>query len=186
MKLWIVFADDTIVLFFNARGKLSLETIRLQSVALGELEVPEDRIIAFERGIPGFESCLRYALLDGEEDSPFYYMHSVDDPAVSFVVADPFYFFRDFECVLPDHVIAELELKEPSDVTMLSLVIVSSNPVHSMINLLAPLVINRQTRRGLQYVMHDSAYGVRVPLFPAEPELTREGEKDAGTFPQAE
>lgn len=152
-----------------------MATIRLHSVALGELEVSDDRIIEFESGIPGFESCLRYALLDSEEDTPFFYMHSVDDPAVSFVVADPFYFFNGYECVLPDHVIEKLKLKNPSNVTILSMVIVSSNPVHSMINLLAPLVINRETRRGLQYVMHDSNYGVRVPLFPTESDLTQGG-----------
>jgi flagellar assembly factor FliW len=145
-----------------------VRSIRLAIAAMGELDVTENQIIHFDKGIPGFEANRQLAMIEREEDAPFAHLVSLDDPGISFVVTDPFYFDKEYECVLTEEVQLELAIHRPQDVMILVMVIVSSNPLHSTVNLMAPLVINRETRKGLQFIMHNSPYNIRTPLFASE------------------
>ena len=65
----------------------------IESYRFGPLEIPEEKIIAMERPILGFEGLRKFCLIEMEELSPFLWMQSTEEPNVAFLVANPSTFF---------------------------------------------------------------------------------------------
>lgn len=135
------------------------------SVRLGPQRVAEEDIVDFPQGIPGFEGLNRYVLLAPYgEDSPVRVLQAVDDPAVSFIVTDPRAIRPDYTPVLQEADRQALGCPGPDlppDVEVWAILTVHERPELMTVNLLAPVLINRSTRRGRQVVQVDTAYSVR-------------------------
>ncbi|SMF67210.1 flagellar assembly factor FliW [Paenibacillus uliginis N3/975] len=121
----------------------------------GELDTPESQIYNFPKGIPGFEEEHQFALID-EEDSPFVYMQSLKQKHLTFVMADPFLFYPDYEFDLPDTDAEELCIDDA--ISVKCIITVREKIEESSINLLAPLVFNPQQRLGKQVVLQGVPY----------------------------
>jgi len=76
-------------------------SMTVQSTRFGTLEIEAEAVLTFPRGLIGLGGS-RYALLNTDADSPFSWLHSVDDPDLALPVTRPWQFFPDYEVVLPD------------------------------------------------------------------------------------
>ena len=63
----------------------------IETSTWGSLEITEEQIYEFPKGIPGFEKETRFALLTLEQ-GPFAYLQSLKVKELAFVIADPFVF----------------------------------------------------------------------------------------------
>ena len=70
--------------------------MKIDTKAFGLIEVDDKQKINFPQGLYGFEECNSYALLVAEHP-PFYWLQSVDDKEVAFVLINPFLFRPDYE-----------------------------------------------------------------------------------------
>ena len=132
---------------------------------LGPLEFSDSDVIHFEEGIPSFESETAFILVpSGSPELPFHYLQSIKNTDVAFIVTDPFIFVSDYDFDLPDEVIEVLQIKNLSDVTILSIATIVSEIERSTLNLVAPVVINHEQRLGKQVVLQGN-YPVRHFLF---------------------
>lgn len=135
-------------------------TVKIESPRFGALEIEPSKIVDFPRGLPGFESCRRYSLFHPEGEDPKYFiLQSLDDAELAFYVADPARFGFNFEIALSDEEVAELGLGDPSAVVVL-VMLTKSDESGLSANLKAPLIINLETRRGLQHVFAELRYDV--------------------------
>ena len=128
--------------------------MKISSPVVGEIEVSPERGITFPAGLPGFEACRLFALLhaDGNDAPQLFMLQSLDDADVGFTVTTPDILGLNYEFVLSDAEVDDLQLTEPADVSVLLIVRRDGdNPVHA--NVMAPLVINTATRRGLQKII---------------------------------
>jgi flagellar assembly factor FliW len=75
---------------------------------------------------------------------------------------------------LPDSALEALEITEPEDVMVYALVTLRDPVQESTANLMAPIVINRKTMRGIQTFLSDEKLSLRERLFAP---LTIEGAK---------
>ncbi len=128
--------------------------MKISSPVVGEIEVSPERVLTFPAGLPGFEACRQFALLHAEgNDAPQLFMlQSLDDADVGFNVTTPDILGLNYEFVLSDAEVDDLQLTDPADVSVLLIVRRDGdNPVHA--NVMAPLVINTATRRGLQKII---------------------------------
>lgn len=130
----------------------------------GVVEVPDDRVVHFPEGLPGFPDCRRFALL-GEPGALFLWLQSVDDPEVALPVTDPFSLFGGYEVPLDQDDVEALSVTSPQEVAVLVVVTVRSDPLQATANLAAPILVNTARRLGRQKVLADSTYSVRHPLF---------------------
>lgn len=121
----------------------------------------------FDNGIPGFEHLQQFVLSEVEGEMPVRLMQSVEDENITFLIASPFFFYKDYEWDLPDSVVQELKLGDENDIEVWSVVTLNKDPSKSTINLLAPIVLNKTTNRGKQHIIHDHAYSSRAPLYQA-------------------
>lgn len=125
-------------------------------------DVPE---LVFASGLPGFPGERRFALVRwGAFEGPYSLMVDLDRPDVRFLVMPPYVFFPDYVVDLDDAIAAKVHLERPEDCLLLVIVTLGKTAAEATANLLGPVVINLQTREGVQAVLADSGYSTRVPL----------------------
>ncbi|WP_297576286.1 flagellar assembly protein FliW [uncultured Deefgea sp.] len=118
----------------------------------GQIEVDPETIIQFPLGIPGFEDCKNYKLLHEEKPNPkVLWLQSLDDAAVLFTLVETERLGLNYALTLSDAECQTIELTAPSDA---KLFLILSRPEGGAIsvNTNAPLVINLNTRKGLQKI----------------------------------
>ena len=143
--------------------------MEIESSRFGRMEVNDERIITFERGLLGFPELRRYALVQAGEDNYFFWLQSVDEPGLAFVVTDPTIFFKDYDVVLKEETQQEIALTDPA----YAQVFVICNKVGDWLtgNLQGPLIVNAQNRRGQQVVLKDKKWTTRQPLLRLQAEV---------------
>ncbi|ADQ41176.1 protein of unknown function DUF180 [Caldicellulosiruptor acetigenus I77R1B] len=136
----------------------------VQSRVFGELEVSEENIIFFEEGIPAFENLKKFVIIK-EDESPFHWLQSIEDKDIAFVIINPFEIKPDYEFDLPDEVVSKLEIDSPQDVAVFCIVVIPEDVKQTRVNLKAPIIINVNKRKGMQYLLDDERYPLRYYLF---------------------
>lgn len=139
----------------------------IHSTRFGELEVGEQDIIRFPAGLPGFPEENAFAFLPYQPDSPFVLLQSTQEPDLTFVLVEPFSFFKDYSFELDDQLLEELGLNEQTPPLVFSIVTIPDKVEEMTANLLAPVVINRRERAAAQVVLEKTPYTTRHRLFPA-------------------
>jgi len=142
-------------------GNLIIETL-----SWGRLEVDEEQLYHFSKGLPGFDEETDFALIAMAE-TPFWYLQSLRDKGLSFLLGDPFAFYPSYEFELPDDEAEELAIK--SDVIIRCIITLKEQVEQSTINLLAPIVLNPVERLGKQIVLHRAPYHTKHSLLQEQP-----------------
>ena len=133
----------------------------------GELEIDEKRIIHFKNGIPAFEEEHEFIILPYDEESPYYFMQSLNRSDLAFLLTIPDIFFPDYAVELDDATVAELEIQDSEKVLIYTMITIPNGSVRLMTtNLLAPIVFNTANMTAKQIVMDKSNYTTKHRLFP--------------------
>jgi flagellar assembly factor FliW len=130
------------------------------------LEVDAADIYEFCPGLAGFEAYTRYAIIR-EPDSPVEWLQSLDEPGLAFATLEPFLFYPGFSFELPDRDCDDLALRKPDSATIRCLLTLSTSMEEITANLLAPIVLNRESRLARQVVLADSDLPLRFPVLDA-------------------
>ncbi|MGQ0627552.1 MAG: flagellar assembly protein FliW [Phycisphaerales bacterium] len=142
--------------------------MEVRTTRFGTVEIAEDRVIEFPKGLLGFASCTRFCLLKPSEEACFHWMQSLDDPGLAFVVTDPLLFVPDFTVPIRPEQMSELKLRRTEDAKVMVIV----NKVEQTLtgNLQGPIVINVDSRVAEQFVLAEKRWTTRHPLVKlAEP-----------------
>jgi flagellar assembly factor FliW len=143
--------------------------MEIETTRFGRLTVDDERIITFPRGLLGFPQHVRYALIQTGEENYFFWLQSVDDPNLAFVVTDPTIFFKDYQYALKEETEQDLALTDRASVQTF----VVCNKVGEWLtgNLQGPLVVNAQNRLGQQIVLNEKKWTTRQPLLRLQAEV---------------
>ena len=140
---------------------------KVGTVRFGEIEVEEEKVVHFEKGIPAFEDEHEFLIIPYDEESPYYFMQSLKTPELAFLITTPFIFFPDYVIEIDDETLDELKIKKQEDVMLYSLITIPNGSVRYMTaNLLAPVVINTENMQAKQIVMEKTRYTTKHRLFP--------------------
>ncbi|MDI9459489.1 MAG: flagellar assembly protein FliW [Bacillota bacterium] len=123
----------------------------------GPVQVEENMIISFPRGILGFADYHRYIILE-QEQSVFSFLQSVDEPSLSFVVTMPELVRADYSVELSDEEVELLQIGAPEDGKVYGIVTIPENVAEMTVNLQAPVVINTKERLGAQLIISGDKY----------------------------
>jgi len=110
----------------------------------------------------GFPAHQDFALVRLHDEGLLYALTSTKDPEVRFLVAPPEPFFPDYAPELENEVFAALNTKDPD--RLLILVVISAGSNETTANLLAPIVIDRDSRRAMQVVLNGSDLPIRAVM----------------------
>lgn len=142
-----------------------MSTVTVESSRFGTVDVPADAVIEFPAGLIGLGGR-RFALVAGDDESPFRWLQSLDDGALALPVTDPWSFFADYEVQLSDGDTARIG-GAADDVEVWVTVRAGSDLSDFSANLRAPILIAHGL--GHQVINEAPDAPVRAPLFAAEP-----------------
>ncbi len=128
----------------------------------GQVEVDDQRVITFPKGLLGFPNYKRFVLIEPGQDTYFFWLQSVDTPDLAFVVTDPSLFVPTYKVPIKPEQMAELGINAPEEAQVLVIVNKRDNVLTG--NLQGPLVIQVRSRVGEQLVLSDRRFTTRVPL----------------------
>ena len=142
--------------------------MEIQTSRFGRMTVDDQRVMTFARGLLGFPNHSRFALIQTGEENYFFWLQSIDDPNLAFVVTDPTIFFKDYEVPVREETQADLELTDIDHAQ----VFVICNKVDEWLtgNLLGPIVVNAQNRLATQVVLTEKKWTTRQPLLRLQAE----------------
>jgi flagellar assembly factor FliW len=131
----------------------------VNTTRFGHIEIPDERVISFPKGLLGFPDCTRFCLLEPGEECCFFWLQSLDDKDLAFVVTDPSQFFPEYSVVIREDQMSGLQMKSLEEAQVFVIV----NKVMDSLtgNLQGPLVINSQNLRGEQIVLGDKRWNTR-------------------------
>lgn len=141
--------------------------MKVTTPRFGELDVPEEDLITFPDGLPGFEGK-RYILFHQDATPVIEWLQSVDEPEVALMTIDPVDLGLDYD---PKPKPAELAPIHPDDGEVAVRLILRSAdeaPGKLSLNLFAPLFFNVPRRLGIQIPLVGSGYRVST-LWPPDP-----------------
>jgi flagellar assembly factor FliW len=141
--------------------------MEIHGTRFGVLEFNEDEIIVVEDGLLGFPLSKNFLLFPYGQDSSFFWLQSVDEAEIAFIVVNPFDFFADLEFAIEDSDAELLSLEKGEDVEIFSLVTIpEGRPEEMRTNLAGPVVVNTVNRQGKQVLL--KGYSPRQPLIPGD------------------
>lgn len=134
----------------------------VRTTRFGVINIAEDRVITFPKGLLGFGEYKRYCLLEPTGDACFFWLQSLDDPDLAFVVTDPMLFVPEYSVPIRPEQMTDLRMERLEDAQVLTIV----NKIDQTLtgNLQGPLVINTLNKTGEQMVLAEKRWTTRHVL----------------------
>ena len=144
----------------------------------GEIEINDEMIFDFIEPILGYDNLTKFALIDNQSESPFKWLQSMENGDLAFPITFPAYFGIDYKFVIPEEKSKKLELKDAENLITFNIACIpQGNVENTTVNLIGPIVINSENKKGMQLVLADTKYTVKHKLFD-EKVLEKEKQKE--------
>ena len=140
--------------------------MEVKTKTMGTVTIDEKQIVEFPHGLFGFEDYHRYAVIEAEYQ-PFYWLQSLDESSLAFIMVDPFLIVADYELDIDDKTLLEIGLDSPQDVILFSIVTIPADGGPVTANLQGPVVINRRNNQALQVILSDSRWTTKHNIIKA-------------------
>ena len=135
-----------------------------RTVQFGELEYRSEDVIHLPEGLVGMPGLRNWLILDLGDDVPMKWFQSLDRGDFGFPVTQPWFFHDDYGVRVPDGVRENLRTAADDDLTTLIITTVHAGGEKVTGNLLAPLVVDTETRRGAQLTLDDGRFAMRQEI----------------------
>jgi len=129
----------------------------------GEIEYDPANLLHFPAGMIGFPTLHDFVVMPNKKQGPLFWIQSVEEPQIAFVLTDPTNFFLDYHVVPDETEKASLHLGPEDNSFVLSVVTVPPDQRIS-INLAAPILYAPSTNRAVQVILEDTEYKTRTLL----------------------
>ncbi len=136
--------------------------MEVRTTRFGVIDIAEDRVITFPQGILGFPGLTRYCLLQPGDDACFFWLQSVEDENLAFVVTDPAFFEKDYSVPIRQEQMESLTLDRLEDAQVFIIV----NKIDDQLtgNFQGPLIINTVNKTAEQMVLAEKRWTTRQTL----------------------
>ncbi len=137
---------------------------KFMTVRFGEFEYREEDVIHLPEGLVGMPMMRNWIILDMGDDVPMKWFQSLDRGDFGFPVAQPFLFHDEYDLNVGAGVRKALGTSNMEDLATLIITTVHPGGAKVTGNLLAPLVVDTETRRGTQLTLDDAKFSMRQEI----------------------
>lgn len=134
------------------------------------MDVSDEDVLEFDRGLFGFEDVQRWVLLAHAPQSPLRLLQAADRPDLAFVVMEPFLICPEYTLELAEDDAAAVHWWDDSGVLVLVTVGIPEDPGEMTANLKGPILVNSKRQRGRQVVLPGDRWSSRHRVLEPAPE----------------
>lgn len=143
--------------------------MRVETKWFGTIEIGDEKILTFEKGIIGFEDFKKFTIIfdsDDGDDAAIMWLQSMEEPSLALPVMKPEYVCPEYDPVVEDEIIKGLgDDIQNANLLVLCTLTVPSDLTKMTCNLKAPVIINADTLKGVQIIADNDDYQVRYPIY---------------------
>lgn len=122
---------------------------------------PQDRV-EFPRGLVGISQLRRFILWNDPKAEKLVWLQSTRDPSWAFALIEPRHLVSTYQVRTTPEQLGTIQVADSRDVEVY--VTLNRTVQSAMVNLQAPILINRRCALGMQLVLSDTRYPVRFVL----------------------
>ncbi len=138
--------------------------MKIKTKNFKDIEVLEENIITFKNGIPGFSALKKFILIEDENNKIFTWLQSIEDGDISIALLDMKNIMTEYDPKIKKEMIEELgEIK--NNLLVYNVVVIPENIKDIRVNLVAPIVINLSTNKGVQVIVENKEYKVKHYIY---------------------
>lgn len=137
---------------------------KFTTVRFGEFEYREEDVIRLGEGLVGMPHLQRWIILDMGEEIPMKWFQSLDRADFGFPLSQPYLFHDEYVVKVGQNVKADLGTTRDEDLVTMIITTVQKGGAKVTGNLLAPLVMDTETRRGAQITLDDARFSMRQEI----------------------
>lgn len=141
--------------------------MKIDTKYFGEVEIGDEKIIHFENGLFGFEDYKDYTILfdiEAGDKTLFSWLQSVTEKKLAFPVVNPLRVKEDYNPTVEDGLLETIGGVTDENLLVLLLATVPEEIKNTSVNLKAPLIINSDTRKGVQVIAENADYEVKYRI----------------------
>lgn len=131
----------------------------------GEIEIDENNVFTFDCGIPGFEKLRGFTVIKNDNNSPFSWLQSLEEPEISFILMNVYDIFPDYNPLVYDDDLENLGAIEDNDLIIYNIVVIPPIITKMSVNLKAPIVLNFKTKKGKQIITKNEDYPIKYYFY---------------------
>lgn len=141
--------------------------LKIKTKYLGELEIKDEDVLEFPKGLPGFEDRRKFVLLGIEGNEHFTVLQDIEEEFISFLLVNPWDFYSDYDIEIKNDSlkVIGIEPDEEDSIDVYNIITLGKSLDESTCNLLAPIIINGEDKKGRQVILNDSPYMTKHKLF---------------------
>jgi flagellar assembly factor FliW len=129
----------------------------------GEVEYDPKNLLHFPAGLIGLPTLHDFIVMPNKKEGPLFWIQSIDDPAIAFVLTDPSNFFLDYNVIPDDSERNFLQIEKEDPCYILTVVTVPPDQ-NITLNLAAPILFTPKSNRAMQIILENSDYQTKTPL----------------------
>lgn len=154
--------------------------MHIETEKFGNFEFPDNKVIQFPSGIPGFEDLHRFVILEIEKSKPLYWLQSTENKYIALPTMIPFELLENHYIQIRDNELEDLHVKEQSDLIVMNVVVIPEDIKQMTVNLAAPIIINAKEGIGKQILIDAKELPMRYPVYETIMRSARGGDIHAG------
>lgn len=142
--------------------------MKIQTKNFGEVEIADDKIITFDKGIIGFPELKHFTMLHDEEkgsSAGIRYLQSIEEPSFA---CRSWILCWSIRTMIPRWMMSCSPVWEHSpreNLLVMVTVTVPSDLTKMTVNLQGPFVINVEERKACQIILEGNQYPVKFPIY---------------------
>ncbi|MDJ0624443.1 MAG: flagellar assembly protein FliW [Desulfocapsaceae bacterium] len=129
----------------------------------GEIEYDPQHLLHFPAGLIGFPNLRDFIVMPNKKKGPLFWIQSVDDGDIAFVLTDPTNFFLNYKIVPEESEKALLQIDREDECYALSVVTVPPDK-NITLNLAAPILFSPKSNRAIQVILENTEFQTKAPL----------------------
>ena len=141
-----------------------------QTRLFGEVTIDDDKVLEFPNGIIGIEDKHKFAIIydvDRGKDTSIRWLQSMEDPYLALPVIEPFAILDEYNPIIEDALLENIDNPKDDDIVVLLTLIISSDVTQETANMKAPIVINSATCKGTQIIVENPEYEAKFNVYDA-------------------
>lgn len=129
----------------------------------GTIDYDPENLLIFPAGLIGLPELQRFVVMPNEKEGPLFWIQSVDDPSMAFVLTDPNNFFPSYQVQPSKSEYANLGIT-PSDECFILTIVTVPQDQKITLNLAAPILFAPASNQASQVILEGGTYSAKTEL----------------------